>query len=482
LGGQQAAPTLAADPDLSWPPINLGEGTTGFIIEDAWFLNSAIRVPTPGSQPICTSLDDPECSVPAEELGWWIERVAPPCSEALDWEECVESLDLVEPDGSVIALEYMGKAPGRTFPADPDRGLPTGSTMSLFDDPHSDDPNVGYAVYLGGQMGGRQGPFRLGTVAAQVVHYREVPMGSQPSAGRCLWWGTRCGYRLPFEDGTGFALTFRLDQSVTGWLSGRLDDPTIEVRRATGRLNSVRVTAKPVDVPLVAIAIPDADVTPEIREYWQETFTCPGGVPCTSGVVSGESSGPNSSEQLRLFGAYLNDTATRVIPTWSISSLSFGLTSPCLMDSTRLVGLVTTNATVYDAHPPTFTGGALRYQVAGLHYLPDGVVMEGSYDLVMRSDAARCLYGFSNAPVKAVIQVISEDGTETAATTSVQESSGWLRLSARGFHFSQPTIAVSLSSEEPPSKTIMCKKGKKRKKVTAAEPKCPKGWKLVKRP
>jgi hypothetical protein len=103
----------------------------------------------------------------------------------------------------------------------------------------------------------------------------------------------------------------------------------------------------------------------------------------------------------------------------------------------------------------------------------------GSYDLVLRSDAARCLYGFSNAPIRAEISVTSDDGTEQVATTSVSERDGWLHLAATGFHFSQPTISVALSSQEPPTKIIVCKKGKKRKKVTGANPVCPTGWRPV---
>ena len=70
------------------------------------------------------------------------------------------------------------------------------------------------------------------------------------------------------------------------------------------------------------------------------------------------------------------------------------------------------------------------------------------------------------------------DGVEQVATTSLAEKDGWLRLSARGFHFSQPTITVKLTSQAS-EKTILCKKGKKTKTVTGLKPKCPKGWRLV---
>jgi hypothetical protein len=108
----------------------------------------------------------------------------------------------------------------------------------------------------------------------------------------------------------------------------------------------------------------------------------------------------------------------------------------------------------------------------------------------MRSDYARCLYGFTNAPVAASISILSADGTSQIATTVLGERDGWLYLSANNFTFSSPTLKVKLTQasapKAPPSapvqtgaskKTISCIKGKVVKKVTGANPKCPTGYK-----
>lgn len=450
----------------------------GFYIEDTWIFRSDIRVAVPGIQPFCSSLTDPACVDLAKKHGWWIMRLAPPCSSALAWEECIESLALVREDGTNEPLSFIGLAPGQGFDADPSRGLPTGSSMSLFDDPDSADPNVGYAAYLGGQMGSRQGPFRLNDLSLQVIHYRLVPWAQAPSSGRCLWQtGTECATRLPFPEGTALSLSVKLHESVTGWLGGRLEDPAIDVTPLGGDLNRVTVTAKPVDVPLVAGVISQSDATSEIIDHWNSTSDCGDG-PCPFNVVSVQSSGPHTADYLRLYAPFLKDTATRSIPTWSVVNMLNATGSPCLQSTDRLLGLVTTNATGYSASPPSFGSNALKYQVSGLHYLPGGSIFQGSYDLVMRSDTARCLYGFSSAPVQAQIEVTSDDGVEQVVTTSLVERRGWLRLSARGFHFSQPTITVKLSSQET-ERTILCKKGKKTKRVTGVSPTCPKGWRPV---
>jgi hypothetical protein len=76
----------------------------------------------------------------------------------------------------------------------------------------------------------------------------------------------------------------------------------------------------------------------------------------------------------------------------------------------------------------------------------------GEYDLQIRSETARCLYGFSKAPVSATVQVVGEQGSENIATTIVSEKDGWLKLAAYGFTFSEKEIKVKLT--QPYSKTL----------------------------
>jgi hypothetical protein len=175
--------------------------------------------------------------------------------------------------------------------------------------------------------------------------------------------------------------------------------------------------------------------------------------------------------------------------------------SKCFQDSNGVTGIVTTNATQYSAGPPAFSkeDGTLNYVVAAPHYGTKGEDFKGSYDLVMRSDVARCVYGFSKAPINATISITSADGAPQIATTVIGERKGWLYLQAKNFEFSAPIIKAKLTQEvvvEPtptptatatptPTKKpvvakktiITCVKGKTTKKVTAVKPKCPSGFK-----
>ena len=103
----------------------------------------------------------------------------------------------------------------------------------------------------------------------------------------------------------------------------------------------------------------------------------------------------------------------------------------------------------------------------------------------MRSEVARCIYGFSKAPINATLSITSADGSPQVATTVIGERDGWLYLRAKNFEFSAPTIKAKLTQETPaaPAKpviaktSITCVKGKTTKKVTSVKPTCPSGFK-----
>lgn len=89
--------------------------------------------------------------------------------------------------------------------------------------------------------------------------------------------------------------------------------------------------------------------------------------------------------------------------------------SQCFTNGTSgITGIVTTNATQYLAGPPKFNSAeqTLEYKVSAPHLMSKGETFYGSYDLLMRSDVARCVYGFSNAPIKGTISVTTAEGEQ----------------------------------------------------------------------
>ena len=113
----------------------------------------------------------------------------------------------------------------------------------------------------------------------------------------------------------------------------------------------------------------------------------------------------------------------------------------------------------------------------------------------------------TSTPISATVEVLSEDGEQSVATSSLGIENGFLRLSATGFHYSAPTIKVKFEQPKPLvtptpiqsspstpgtptpqitaqaatkviiSKTILCIKGKSIKKISGINPKCPFGYK-----
>jgi hypothetical protein len=169
--------------------------------------------------------------------------------------------------------------------------------------------------------------------------------------------------------------------------------------------------------------------------------------------------GSNSSDAFTILNKFrqrAKDTANGVSTLWSVSTIPSPNSSgrgQCLADTSRVLGIVTTNAAVYYGRAPEFRNGFLNYEVAGMHYLPGGTELsQGSYDLVMRSDLARCLYGFSNTPLSASVSVVNNKGQRSFATTVVNEKNGWLKMAAYGFTFSKKVIKVKITKAKPKSK------------------------------
>jgi hypothetical protein len=316
----------------------------------------------------------------------------------------------------------------------------------------------------------------------------------------------QCVKRESFPGDVTLFIRVRLSSSPKGWLHGRISEPNIAINSIAGTKSGIEISiqAKTVRVPVVSTSTAFADLPAPLQQAYSATGGFEGASAGTrrpsnnlallSPEVRNAISSPASyssvgMKELIAWLPYIKDTATANISKWTVRSLSeseMQSAGKCLTNNQQLNGLVMTNATQYSSGPPTFNSaeGSLNYQVAAPHYTSGGNVFLGTYDLVMRSEVARCIYGFSKAPLNASISVIDDGGVTTTATKLVSERDGWLRIAAYGFGFSNPMIKVKLTqsgSKGVVSKktTILCKKGKTLKKVTGIAPKCPVGYKMV---
>ncbi len=451
----------------------------------------------------CKSLTTNGCSL-TPEATMSVASILPKCADSAM--NCVEGLKIRKADGTVVEAKFVKQFPGFTFDGIPSLEAPGGSTPSLWEAPGA--PNSGgtekYVVtvtlgwsYVNSKMTYRAFTARVMPVKdtyGQTYRPSEVHYHIQEMTGRfqsnhdngeqgtnyCAATDTGyCAEKAGFLPGTSAELSMRVSNKVTGWLHGRIANPEIAVSAIDSKYNRMVIAGEPVEVPTMYAEFEQSKMSNEFLNAFRNLRHSGGGFNSRSEWFEFSSSNSGAFYMIKALGEAVKDTAAGTRSFWSVKSIpADNNQSECLVDNKRLVGIVTTNSMAYSGSAPSFSGGFLNYEVAGLHYMPDGKTeVEGSYDLALRSDAARCLYGFSKAPISATISVTGSGGEQKTAVTQVSEKDGWLKLTARGFTFSSPTISVKLTQKSVKKTTITCKKGKLTKKVTAIGPKCPVGYK-----
>jgi len=306
----------------------------------------------------------------------------------------------------------------------------------------------------------------------------------------------KCLQKQEFPSNYRFGMTMKMGDKLSGWFHGRIYRPVISLNSAaTGQL--VQVDALPVLVPSILKRVPTSEISPELRNYLSQGNEFSE----SSGYLTPGSSGKDAIDQAALWLPLIKDTASKSLQFWSFRTLNIWSESSdvqrCSNSSNEVSGVVTTNALAYSAGPPSYNKneGTLDYKVLAPHYTSKGDLAIGTYDLLLKSEVARCIYGFSRAPISASISIVNESGQNNVATTIVNEKNGWLYLSANGFTYSAPTVKIKLTQEAEvvatptptPTPTaskkpvvkkisITCVKGKTTKKLTAEKPKCPAGY------
>jgi hypothetical protein len=329
-----------------------------------------------------------------------------------------------------------------------------------------------------------------GTARASWVNWGDTGNWYLPDGSRCVGTDVNvCEAVREFPAGYRFGVSLRMGTKLSGWYHGRLALPDVTIKNwKTGQ--EISVEAEPVRVPTLNFSVPNAEIPQKVRDIvFTDRYFGKSGDGIREARINDGSSSAVMVDLAAAFAPAYKDKATSTNTTWAFKAMNYGQNSSdvqkCSDNTGNVAGLVTTNALTYLPGPPTFDkeSQSLTYKVASPHYEANGSLASGSYDLSMRSDIARCLYGFSSAPIKAEISITSDEGEKKVATTIVNEKNGWLYLSAKGFTFSSPTINVKLSQEKVVAPvaskkvTISCVKGKTTKKVTAVSPKCPAGYK-----
>lgn len=489
----------------------------------------------------CSDAKDPACSNQREFMEFL--AYLQECTDRV-LTNCVASVTAIKDDGTEVPGEFIRRIPAKgptEFEGDLARKIPDGSSPGLWrfaGISHQGGTEFLIAVSLGGRSPRdasvrNSGQLRMAILpVSSVTPAREggvMKIGLNSDGSYSIQGAFDRSHiyhspnealnRWPFPTGIKYRLTVRLRDPQLGWLHGRVLQPSARISNdASGQ--EITVEAAPVSVPLIDTWTKWS----ELPEWLRANYTArrPGGDFCKGWVedkwedlcinVGGNSSA--NEETMRVFLEWVKiakDEAVASKSTWSVRSMrddEITGKAECYQGDKTFVGFVATNSTVYLAGPPAFNREAqsLDYKVASPHFFKGGKdgLNYGTYSLLMRSDTARCIYGFSDAPISATVSVLASDGSAQVATTNVAQRDGWLSLNAAGFTYSSPTVRVAIKQEVPapavtntpiptpsptasPSsalsavkkttKTISCTNGVRSKKVTAKNPKCPKGFK-----
>ena len=422
---------------------------------------------------ICNGALDPVCA-PGQANDVMGNFLLPVCKTPTD-NYCIVKLELAAAGKEFEVATYLRNATGQTFPAEPSVNYPGGSTASLWEvkGVPSASGTTTYSVTARGVASRHNSnKFTMNEFSASVVPYREqagnwtdpiqengtgkdirgnrakfVGVGGYDQA--CAWNEKgNCGVPQDFAEGTRVRLTVRIASTIGGWFKGRMKDPLTSVKKFSSTNNEITVESLPATVARMSYTVQDVkDLTAQETAFFKKN-----GARGNAESFMTWSPGWDSRTfaYVDYFRSKVNDTASGMSTFWNFATSDVdGGQNRCLTDKTKVLGLVTTNAMVYDGGVPKFSGGFLNYKVAGLHYAPGGTELSyGVYDMVMRSETAQCLYGFSKAPLSATVSVTNDKGTKTTAVTTVTEKNGWLKLAAYGFTFSNKTIKVKITKKK----------------------------------
>jgi hypothetical protein len=485
----------------------------------------------------CTSLSDSNCAG-ASLIHYKAQFGICATPEATD---CISQITAKNQDGTNLEITSTEAFPGSVagvFTGDPKAGLPSGGASPLITIPglpHGGGNKYLVVVSADSYRTPNKSVFEPANIKASIYAVRidqernslpgvqsnldrfdkldlRLDGWTNPTLACPIYSATECAKPFPLPLNAQFGLKLKLSNPVKGWLHGRLDGVTSDISIDANGNQVISIQGNPVVVPSAYGWAKKSEASKSITDFYDKMrkpiggngFGCindPTGGSATNGCPAESwvsflrhlTANQESMDEFLAWMPSLKDKASKAPTIWRWETMGADSTNdPCYENSSNLIGFVSTNATQYLSGPPVFnkSEGSLDYKVAAPHYLPDGKEFLGSYNLVISAQAARCLYGFTDAPIQATVSVTAADGQARVATTSLTERGGWLKLSANGFTFSNPTVKVKLLQEAPKStigiaakptvpkkSTITCAKGKTTKKVSGVKPKCPTGYK-----
>jgi|688.fasta_scaffold228058_2 hypothetical protein len=431
----------------------------------------------------CESFSDAEC-LSSNPVGIVATTVLPLCDSDAQT-NCLLPLRIGTPGGKKLEASFLGNADGATFPADPKNGTLMGSTSSIFSVNDKDNVKRHFAVTAQvKQLKARKLPvgYRDVQIPYFSVDIKEINLNSE---GQCLFLFKDSCVTHKTSGAFSAEVKVRLSNDPPKWLAGRVADPSVKFNKL-GQGKEVVISGTSVAVPLIEGNVPTSIFAKYPRGITSDTVK----TAAQSGTKLEIDSGLAIMYASDVFTA-LKEKSTKVVNLWNVNGSSpftafcaedlqvdclQGGNGPCVEQSKEFVGLLATNALIFNRNPPRLIDDEIQFLLASPHLLPDSKATVGNFNLVASSSMLRCIYGLPDLPLFAEISVVNESGVEKIATKSFSEKNGISYISINNFSYSVPKIKIKLYQSKKRS-TINCVKGKVKKSVTGVRPVCPPGYK-----
>jgi hypothetical protein len=149
-------------------------------------------------------------------------------------------------------------------------------------------------------------------------------------------------------------------------------------------------------------------------------------------------------------------------------------TGKCL--SQGFIGSVGGNAMAVDSGIPMWStkDSTLNFAVTSPHLDSAGEVSIGTYELQLRQETARCLWGVAVTPQNAQFSIYDQNGIPKIAVAVVSVADDMVRFRATGFTYSIAQFRIGLAAKS--AKRIQCRKGSRRIFLKVGSSRCPSGW------
>ena len=445
----------------------------------------------------CEEYDSEEC---AKYPYFSYNLYLPNCSNEIT-DDCIVGFSAVKSDGTVVKAKFLRSFPDLTSPSFrgskamnlPDGWFPSMWTFDGINHQGGERFMLRASLFAFGNSRSFQSirpQLRIGVNAVSIASTNES--GNWNAATRNVnsdgltnlggGKGLNCDFFVGIKEcatpwalpqGVRFKVEVKTSSKLSGWVNGRLSDPNVVItpNGATGQ--SVLIEAAPMQVPIFAIWKRFTDLSPAAQAEITSVGATPGTIPFPRNwrpFYPGQ--GPEPFDKIsksfslsnynqRDFNNFLNllalsdDKSVATKSLWHFETTQSGaiyndpVIKACSKTEAGISGFVSTNSTMFLMEPPKFNeeSQSLDYQVAAPHFDRNGKENIGRYNLVLDSKVARCIYGFTSAPIQASVSIQNSDGTQQVTTSVINEKNGWLYLSVNGYTYSSPTLKVKLSQE-----------------------------------